>query len=189
MCHPGVWLADVITSLSGVTFVFVLLCLLRFSSLCFRSSRGPSFNRPSICRCPDSHTCFFLFFFRCRFFRVLFCTISAFSLYEEYVVRPFLPNDVFYLVTTSWIFYISLCENSINHQSMTATHVRLPTEIRYFGNSSLPSGSPSFLVPRSTPGLPGMFEVAEMLYCDYRLNHLEDSVVPVTLERATSVHL
>ena len=34
-----------------------------------------------------------------------------------------------------------------------------------------------------------MFEVAEMLYCYYRLNHLEDSVVPVTLKRATSVHL
>ena len=34
-----------------------------------------------------------------------------------------------------------------------------------FGNSSLPLGSPSFLGPRSTPGLPGMFEVAKMLYC------------------------
>ena len=28
-----------------------------------------------------------------------------------------------------------------------------------------------------------------MLYCYYRLNHLEDSVVPVTLKRVTSVHL
>ena len=64
---------------------------------------------------------------------------------------------------------------------MTDNHMRLPTkEVRYVGNSSLPPGSPLFLVPRSTPGLPGMFEVAEMLYCYYRLNHLEDSVVPVT---------
>ena len=36
------------------------------------------------------------------------------SLYEEYVVRFFLPDDVFYLVTTGWIFDISFCGNSIN---------------------------------------------------------------------------
>ena len=40
-----------------------------------------------------------------------------------------------------------------------------------------------------------MFEVTEMLYCSTNvfreccLIHLEDSPVPVTLERATSVHL
>ena len=72
----------------------------------------------------------------------------------------------------------------------TDNHMRLPTkEVRYVGNSSLPPGSPLFLVPRSTPGLPGVFEVVEMLYCYYRLNHLEDSVASVTLKRATSVHL
>ena len=32
----------------------------------------------------------------------------------EYVVRSFLPNGVFLPWTTGWIFYISLCENSIN---------------------------------------------------------------------------
>ena len=73
---------------------------------------------------------------------------------------------------------------------MTDDHMRLPTkEVRYVGNSSLPPGSPLFLVPRSTPGLPGMSEVAEMLYCYYRLNHLEDSVASVTVKRATSVYL
>ena len=60
---------------------------------------------------------FFLFIWRCRFFRVFFSTISAFSLYRKYVVRSFLPDGVFcffYLVTTGWIFDTSLCENSIN---------------------------------------------------------------------------
>ena len=65
---------------------------------------------------------FFLFFWRCRFFRVFFPFFVPFPLSlctVEYVVRSFLPNGVFYLVTTGWIFYISLsCENStksINH--------------------------------------------------------------------------
>ena len=46
-------------------------------------------------------------------FPSIFCNIAAFSLNGEYVVRSFLPNGVFYLVTTGWIFDISLCENSI----------------------------------------------------------------------------
>ena len=41
------------------------------------------------------------------FFRFLFVWTI------EYVVRSFLPNGVFYLLTTGWIFDISLCENSI----------------------------------------------------------------------------
>ena len=40
-------------------------------------------------------------------FPSMFCTIPAFSLYGECVVRYFFPN-----VTTGWIFYISLCESS-----------------------------------------------------------------------------
>ena len=63
------------TSLSGVTFVLFA----SFSSSCFRLSRGASFNRPSICRRPVNHT----------------CTISAFSLYGEYVVGSFLPDGGF----------------------------------------------------------------------------------------------
>ena len=43
-----------------------------------------------------------------------FCTISAFSLYGEYVVRSFLPNCVFLPYDYRLDFYISvLCENSI----------------------------------------------------------------------------
>ena len=46
----------------------------------------------------------------------IYCTISAFPLYGEHVVRSFLPDGIFfYIVTTGWIFdIILLCENSIN---------------------------------------------------------------------------
>ena len=60
---------------------------------------GPSFNRPSICRRADSHTCFFLFVpfvsLEMSLFPSIFCTIAVFSLYGEYAVRSSLPNDVF----------------------------------------------------------------------------------------------
>ena len=51
------------------------------------------------------------------FFPSIFCTISAFSLYGEYVVRSFLPDDGVFLPCDhglDFIFYISSCENSIN---------------------------------------------------------------------------
>ena len=79
------------------------------------------------CRGPDRHTCFFLSFFHFSFFFYLnmslfseyFCTIAAFSLNGEYVVRSSLPNgDFFYLVTTGWVFEISLCENPIQFNSI-----------------------------------------------------------------------
>ena len=50
----------------------------------------------------DSHTSFFLFISsiylfgdQMSLFPSIFCTISTFSLYGEYVVRSFLPNGVF----------------------------------------------------------------------------------------------
>ena len=48
-------------------------------------------------RRPESNMCFFLFSFvylETSLFPSI-CAISAFSLYVEYVVRSFLPNDVF----------------------------------------------------------------------------------------------
>ena len=59
---------------------------------------GPSFDRPSICRRPDSHTCFFFFPFvslEMSLFPSIFCTFAVFSLYGKYTVRSFLPNGVF----------------------------------------------------------------------------------------------
>ena len=69
----------------------------------FSLNRGPSFNRPSIYRRPDSHTCFFLFIpfvyleDDVAFFRVFFVPLplSLLCMYGEYVVRSFLPNGVF----------------------------------------------------------------------------------------------
>ena len=59
---------------------------------------GPSFNRLSICRHPDSHTYFFLSFpfvsLEMSLFPSIFCTIAFFSLYGEYAVRSFLPDGV-----------------------------------------------------------------------------------------------
>ena len=63
-------------------------------------------------------------------FVFVFCTISAFTSYGEYVVRSFLPDDgVFYLVTAGWIFDITLCENSINQS------INIPREAGNFAIS------------------------------------------------------
>ena len=102
---------------------YVCFCFASFSSLCFlRGSRGFSFNRPpSICRRPDSHTCFFVSYLEMSLFPSIFCTIAAFPLnaFEWSVRRTFFPSECwmvfFYLVTTGWIFDTSLllCDNSM----------------------------------------------------------------------------
>ena len=57
----------------------------------------------------------FFFFYEMSLFPSIFCTISAFSLYGEYVVRSFLPDGVFLPCDHGLdFFYISLCDNSIN---------------------------------------------------------------------------
>ena len=97
-----------------------LFCFASFSSLCFHWSRGPSFNNSSKCRRPDSHKCLYILIFS-------FCLFGdvAFFEYFLYHCRFFfvwsLRRNVFssrmvsfYLVTTGWIFDISLRENSIN---------------------------------------------------------------------------
>ena len=57
-------------------------------------------SRPSICKRPDSYSCFFFFFWRCRFFRVFFCIISAFSSYVWRVRRAFFPYE--WCLSTLW---------------------------------------------------------------------------------------
>ena len=103
-----------------LSLVLRLFCFASFSSLCFRCSCGPSFNRPSICRRPDSHTYFFLFSFYLfgdvAFSEFFFAPLPFFSLYESTsYVRSF-RMMFFYLVTTGWIFYTSLCKNSKTNQ-------------------------------------------------------------------------
>ena len=60
----------------------------------------------------------FLLFFGDIAFPEYLCTIAVFSLYGDYAIRFFSPSGwrFFYLVTTGWIFDISLCENSINRR-------------------------------------------------------------------------
>ena len=55
-----------------------------FVSMVSLKPRPLSFNRPSICRRSDSHTCCFFFFGDVAFSEYFFGTISAFSLYGLY---------------------------------------------------------------------------------------------------------
>ena len=120
-----------------LSLALILFRFVSFSYFCFHWSRGPSFNRSSICMRPDSHSqlpidnsCLCPFVFACLFFVSLeillfpsiFVALLPFPLSNcidrrestsyQYVF-PF--RMVFcYLVTTDWIFYISLiCEDSI----------------------------------------------------------------------------
>ena len=78
-----------------------------------------------IYRRSDSHTCFFLFLFF-LFFVYLFGDVAFSEYFSRFlfvwrVRRTFVPSGwcFFYLVTTSWIFNISLlCENSINQSRL-----------------------------------------------------------------------
>ena len=88
---------------------------------------GPSFNRPSICRRPDSHTCFFFLFSFCFFGDVAFPEYFVYHWRFLFVVWRVRTSFVlsfrmvlFYLVTTGWIFdIILLYENSDIKNSIT----------------------------------------------------------------------
>ena len=63
----------------------------------------PFVQSSSICRRPDNHTCFLLFisfvYLEMPLLRVFFVSmIAALSLYEEYVVSSFLPNNGVFLL-------------------------------------------------------------------------------------------
>ena len=93
-----------------------LFCLASFSSLCFRGSRGSSFNHPLIICRRRTHVLLFLFW-RYRFFRVFFVPFPL-SLCMETTSYVLSSRKVFfYLVTTGWSFDISLCKNSIQFNS------------------------------------------------------------------------
>ena len=89
----GVWFACVMPSFSGVTFALFRFCIYTF----IEAAGGPSFNRSSICRRPDSHTSFFFFPFA-SLKMSLFPSICV-SLLFIFVWRVrrtfFLPNGVF----------------------------------------------------------------------------------------------
>ena len=107
------------TSFSGVTFSLVLLRFRLYDfveaaalcSIVLRYASAPVATRISF---------FFpLVYLECRFFRVFYFILYHFRfllLIVCRVRRTFFPPGwcFFYLVTTGWIFDISLCENSIN---------------------------------------------------------------------------
>ena len=71
-----------------------------------------------------------LFVWGCRFFRVFFLFFAPFSLSlcmesTSYVLSFRMVS--FYLVITGWIFYISLCENSISQLALTGSN-KIPQE-------------------------------------------------------------
>ena len=63
---------------------------------------------------------FLLFIWRCRFFEYFFRFLFVIGEYGVYVLS--FRMIFFYLVTTGWIFYISLCENSNNHSRALNLH-------------------------------------------------------------------
>ena len=116
------------SSFSRVTFVFVLFRFRRFAfteaaalrSIVPRSIVLRYACTPRATRSYPTILCVFFFFlfssFSCFFgdiaFSEYFCTIT-FTLCMENTSYVFLfQMAFFYLVTTGWIFYISLCENS-----------------------------------------------------------------------------
>ena len=93
---------------------YVCFVLLRFRLYAFVEAAALRSTVFRYAGAPDSHTCFFFFFGTCRFFRLFFVPFPL-SLCMESTSYVLSFRMVFsYLVTTDWIFGISLCENSIN---------------------------------------------------------------------------
>ena len=142
------------------SFLFVLF---RFRLFAFTGAAAlcSTVLRSLICARPDSHTqlpnnclgllfifvsSFFLFLWRCRFFPSIFVPLPPFCLCmveSTYLLFPF-RMVFFYLVTTGWIFYISLlCKNSINQSKqglrigqLKLCRMRLPYRQRQKGRTS-----------------------------------------------------
>ena len=100
-------------------FLWCYVCsiLLRFRLDAFVEA-GPSFNRPSIYRRYDSHTCYFSFFFSfCLFGDVAFSNFFLcryrFLVLRDYVVRSFLPNGYF-LPCDHGLDFLEIINRSIN---------------------------------------------------------------------------
>ena len=114
---PGVWFADAMAFFLWCCVCFLKknqttprpseLVLLRFSSMLSLKPR-PSFNRLSICRRFDNHTCLFYFFpfsfFFCLFGDVAFSGVFfPLSLYGEYTA---------YVI--SFRMFFLLCDNGLD---------------------------------------------------------------------------
>ena len=95
---------------------------------------------------------FLLFLWRCRFFRLFFVP-SPFSFCQSTSNFISFRMVFFYLVTTGWIFYISLSENLDTKNSITAGFSLLPgiillTMCDYIGEPLRPMVPPKPLIRR-----------------------------------------
>ena len=138
---------ELISSRQMSCCLFLVLCLFCFVSVSFfvvafteeAAALCSTVLRSSVCMRPDSHTQLHLSTSFSVFVHVAFsdyfCTITVFSLYG-YVFS--FRMVFFYLVTTGWVFDISLCENSINqsiNQSRNYDHITklsLSSALLYF---------------------------------------------------------
>ena len=122
---PGVWFADVMASFSGVTFVvfcfvFVFMLSLKprpFVQSSFNTYAGAPIIATSVFFFWGGGGSFCLFVFGDVSFSEYFLYHCRF-LFEWKVRRTFFPSDrmvFFYLVTTGWIFYISLFKEKSEH--------------------------------------------------------------------------
>ena len=126
LVSSGRLFADVMTSFSGVTFVLFRSVFVFLLSL---GTRGPSFNRSSICMRPGSHTqlpdnCQLSFFCFCFF--LFFVSSEIYSSFSEYFVHIY--RFLLYVKSTSYVFsfriigsfYLLLCGHGLDfrHQLM-----------------------------------------------------------------------
>ena len=85
-----------------------------------------------------SRTCFFFsfFFLDLSLFPSTFCTISAFSLYGEYVIRSFLPNGVF-LPCDHGLDFLFLTPAYLRFQSINHIHTYIEGGLGLTSSSSI----------------------------------------------------
>ena len=121
LVSSGVWFADVMTSFSGVTFVLCCHVFVLMLSLKPRPFLQSFFDMQAP-RLPRVSFLFPLFIWRCRFFQVFFVPFPLSLCMESTSYVLSFRMVLFYVVTTGWIFDISLCENSIN-QSISESPV------------------------------------------------------------------
>ena len=73
----------------------------------------------------------FLFLLRCRFFRVFFVSFPLYLCMDSTSYVLSFRMAFFYLVTTGWICYISLCENLINQSTNQLRRHKLCSALTY----------------------------------------------------------
>ena len=126
-------------SFSGVTFVLFCFALLCFVFLLYAFVEAAAL-RSIVLRYAGAPIATSFCFFEMSLFPSIFCTISVFSLYGEYVVRSLLPNGVFLPCDHGLDFlhdeliYVKIRSKSINYQLEES-------EFAYFAHTAFTTAS------------------------------------------------